>query len=36
MAQEDVDYDDLCADVDAETGEFLAKVNAEDVACKIE
>lgn len=36
MAQEDVDYDDLCADVDPETGEFFAKVKAEDVPCTIE
>ena len=36
MAQEDVDYDDLCADVDPETGEFLARVKAEDVPCTIE
>ena len=36
MAQEDVDYDDLCADVDPETGEFLARVKAENVPCTIE
>ena len=36
MAQEEVDYDDLCADVDLETGEFRARVKAEDVQCKIE
>ena len=36
MAQVDVDYDDLCAEVNAETGEFIARVNTEDVACRIE
>jgi superfamily II DNA or RNA helicase len=32
----DVDYDDLCADVDPETGEFTIKVGGADVPCSIE
>jgi superfamily II DNA or RNA helicase len=36
MAQEDVDYDDLCADVDPETGVFVVRIGGEEVPCTIE
>ncbi|BAB51925.1 DEAD/DEAH box helicase [Mesorhizobium japonicum] len=32
----EVDYDDLCADVDQETGEFTIKIGGADIPCSIE
>jgi hypothetical protein len=32
----EVDYDDLCADVDHETGEFTIKIGGADIPCSIE
>jgi superfamily II DNA or RNA helicase len=32
----EVDYDDLCADVDQETGEFTIKIGGSDIPCSIE
>lgn len=36
MAQNDVDYDDVCADVNPQTGEFVVRIGAEEVPCSIE
>ena len=36
MRQEDIDYDDLCADVDPENGEFVIRIGDEEVPCTIE
>jgi hypothetical protein len=36
MDDEEPDYDDLCADIDPATNEFLIKVGGRDVPCSIE
>lgn len=36
VLHEDIDYFDLCAEVDAGTGEFTIRIGEEDVACSVE
>ena len=36
MAQQDIDYDDVCADVNPQTGEFVVRIDGEEVPCSIE
>jgi superfamily II DNA or RNA helicase len=36
VLHEDIEYFDLCADVDGETGEFKIQIGSEDVPCKVE
>jgi hypothetical protein len=36
VGSRELDYDDLCADVDRETGEFTIKIGGSDIPCSIE
>jgi hypothetical protein len=36
VSNTEVDYDDLCADVDQRTGEFTIKIGGSDISCSIE
>jgi hypothetical protein len=36
MAQQDIDYDDFCADVDPATGQFTIRIGTDSIPCVIE